>query len=307
MDKSTREPGSIVAVLEAGPPYRPWLRLAHLNDAPNGWPDDVARIRVLADLEIVLQLKESAWLHLPDLGGSVPVPEGSLCLIPPGLRHGQGRCRGDRHLAVHADLHAQPDLVAFDMLRYTGGTVQRQDQPLMPRLRLRTGEAGGDVLLPLVLRLDDPAAWRRRLAPLVAQWTLRTLTRPGERLAAASILAGVFADLLRLGDGAPAEEPTLARLLAEVDPCDRRLRVADLAHRAGLGETAFRTAVHALTGRSPRQWLEERRFEAARRLLMESDLPIAAVAAATGYDDPFHFSRVCRRLSGRSPRALRGG
>lgn len=304
MDSSPSAPGSIVADLSAEPPYSPWLRLAHINLWEQGGSGmQPARVRVLSDTEFVLQLTGEAWLYLPALGGSVAVPEGSLCIIPPGLAHGQGRYRGDRHLAVHADLHAQPEIHAFAMLRYPGGTVQRADQPVQPLLRLRTGAV--DVVVPLVIRLDDPLAWRRRFEPLVAQWMLRTFDRPAERLVAAGILAEVFADLLRLGARNPTDETPLAELLAKVDPSDRNLRVADLARRAGMGETAFRAAVHTLTGRSPSRWLEERRFETARRLLVESELPITAVATAVGYDDPFHFSRMFRRMSGRSPSDFR--
>ncbi len=289
----------VVADLNLDPPFSPWLRLAHRCDY-QGAARVQARQRVLKDWEFILQVEGDTWLHLPHLAGSVLFPAGSLALIPPGLVHAQAPERG-HHLAVHFDFHAQTDLVAPDMVVPQSATVFRKDVAKLPVLHLRLG--GQERLAPLIVRLTDPAAWQRRFAPLLAQWTLRTLDRPGERLHAAGVLASACADWLAL-TAAPAAA-SFTDVLEKIDVCDRRLRIGDLARQARMGETSFRAALKAATGRSPRVWLEERRFENARRLLQETAMPVAAVATACGYDDPFHFSRVCRRLTGKSPRGLR--
>ena len=290
---------SIVAELDLRPPFSPWLRLAHRCDYQGGQRVQ-ARQRVLKDWEFILQVEGDTWLHLPVLGGSVPFAAGNLALIPPGLLHAQAPERG-HHLAVHFDFHAQTDLVAQEMVVTQATSVVRADVAKVPVLRLHLGQQ--ERLAPLIVRLPDPATWQRRFAPLLAQWTLRTLDRPSERLHAAGVLAAACADWLAL-TAAPAPA-SFTEVLEKIDVCDRRLRIGDLARQARMGETTFRAALTAATGRSPRAWLEERRFENARRLLQETAMPVAAVATACGYDDPFHFSRVCRRLTGKSPRGLR--
>jgi transcriptional regulator GlxA family with amidase domain len=52
-------------------------------------------------------------------------------------------------------------------------------------------------------------------------------------------------------------------------------------------------------------YLRRLRLHQAQRLLVEGDLAIGEIAPACGFADPFHFSRVCRRLTGKSPRGLR--
>lgn len=60
-------------------------------------------------------------------------------------------------------------------------------------------------------------------------------------------------------------------------------------------------------GTTFREVLGEARCATARRLLLNTDLPIAAIAERLGYADTASFSRAFRRWSGTSPRALRGG
>jgi len=53
--------------------------------------------------------------------------------------------------------------------------------------------------------------------------------------------------------------------------------------------------------------VDQCRYERARTLLADRDVKIIDVALAVGYEDPSHFSRAFRRISGLSPRAYRAG
>ena len=299
------KPGQTVGVVAlAALPWSPWLRLAHVS----GYDGDArtATLRRLRDWEIVLQLTNEAWVWWERQGASEPVPAGHLLLIPPGEVHAQGQV--GRHLAVHFDLSAQTVMAYPDMLERIGGERRRADGPGRLHWRLRSPE-GELAVIPAVSRLAAPEAWRERFAPLVRQWLLRRHTGPGARLQAAGILASAMHDLIAEQEpeaGASAEiGRDLSQVLTHLDLDSRRWTVAGLARRAGLGETAFRAAFRRLTGESPRAWLERQRFERARHQLLTSTLAINRIAAACGYDDPFHFSRVCRRLTGMGPRDLR--
>jgi AraC-like DNA-binding protein len=80
---------------------------------------------------------------------------------------------------------------------------------------------------------------------------------------------------------------------------------SELERRSGLGRTAFGIAFRRLTGASPASWLLDRRLAEARRLLTATREPVAAIAARTGFGDPFHFSRCFRARYGCSPRQTR--
>ncbi len=299
------KPGySVVPIPVAGGPWSPWLRLAHITGYDH--PQTSAVLRRLRDWELVLQLEGEAWVWWEDLGASQALPPGHLALFPPGVAHAQAMIGS--HLAVHFDLHAQPDLVAPNMTERLAGTRRRGDGPLVPLWRLQSAQ-GRAMDLPAITRLAAPEAWRERFAPLVRQWLLRRHQDPTARLQATGILATAMHDLCAEREP-EASDPArvdrdLSQLLSFLDLDGRRWTVPGLARRAGMGETAFRAAFRRLTGDSPRVWLERHRFERARHLLLTTALPIQRIAAACGYDDPFHFSRVCRRLTGMGPRDLR--
>ena len=54
------------------------------------------------------------------------------------------------------------------------------------------------------------------------------------------------------------------------------------------------------------EWIIERRMAEARKLLAETDLPVAEVARRVGVSDPGYFSRLFGRAHGTSPRKWRG-
>jgi AraC family transcriptional regulator of arabinose operon len=81
--------------------------------------------------------------------------------------------------------------------------------------------------------------------------------------------------------------------------------VAALARVAGMSPSRFAHRFTAEVGESPRRFVERQRIERGRHLLRTSDLGIAEIAAAVGYDDPFHFSTRFRALTGLAPRAYR--
>ena len=64
---------------------------------------------------------------------------------------------------------------------------------------------------------------------------------------------------------------------------------------------AFRSTV----GQSPHQYVVARRVELARRMLCDTETPIAQIALATGFSSQSHLSNWFRRIVGVSPAAYR--
>lgn len=83
------------------------------------------------------------------------------------------------------------------------------------------------------------------------------------------------------------------------------LRQEALAERVGLSRRQLERLFRRHLARTPAQFYLETRLERARRLLSQTDLPIMAVACATGFVSASHFSTCYRQVFGRTPRAER--
>ncbi len=100
---------------------------------------------------------------------------------------------------------------------------------------------------------------------------------------------------------------------AEIRAAAARLRVspslkwdfAKLAAEHGFSTTTFRRRWVDTIGIAPGQYLLQLRMAEACRLLVETPQQIQAVAAASGFDDAFYFSRRFRMEVGHSPGAYR--
>jgi len=83
------------------------------------------------------------------------------------------------------------------------------------------------------------------------------------------------------------------------------LTIPELAARTGLSVSHFIRTFRQWTGMTPADYIHHQRIEHAKRLLADVHLSIKQVALRTGYPDPFHFSRVFRKVEGQSPSAYR--
>jgi len=83
------------------------------------------------------------------------------------------------------------------------------------------------------------------------------------------------------------------------------LRIAALAHVAGLSRSQFDRQFRRLFGMPPREYLLRVRVHAACHLLEETDRKATTIAQETGFFDHSHFSRTFRRIMGSSPRTYR--
>ncbi len=78
-----------------------------------------------------------------------------------------------------------------------------------------------------------------------------------------------------------------------------------LARALGVSYTTFRRSFKQQTGVSPAQFRHTIRINRACDLLSSTDLTVTEVAAQTGYDTVYYFSRAFKKKTGQTPSAFR--
>ena len=82
---------------------------------------------------------------------------------------------------------------------------------------------------------------------------------------------------------------------------DGSISITEIADACRLSRSYFIHAFRETTGYTPHRWLIAQRLEHARALLADLDMPLADVAAACGFSDQSHFTRVFSQHSGAPP------
>lgn len=133
--------------------------------------------------------------------------------------------------------------------------------------------------------------------------------RPGNYFCSMALFFRLIARLLQ-GRPADDEENDLPELFHHLrdflqvhyaEPLDP----GQLAIRFGMSKRSFYRHFHEAFGQSPVEYLLALRLERATELLSRSNLGVAEVAQAIGFDDQNYFGRQFRRRFGVSPRAFR--
>ena len=78
----------------------------------------------------------------------------------------------------------------------------------------------------------------------------------------------------------------------------RRFKVAELAEHAGMSESHFTSLFRHVIGLPPYAYLANYRLEEAKRLLAETDAPVAKVAKSLGYASTPHLASQFRKTYG---------
>jgi transcriptional regulator GlxA family with amidase domain len=207
------------------------------------------------------------------------VCSGSFLLAAAGLLDGYeatthwASC--DLLAARHPEVTVRPDhIYVRDRDRWTSAGVT----------------AGIDLMLAVVE--EDHGA---ELAHEVAGWLVVFVRRPGGQ--------SQFSAQLR---SMPAVSPAVAEVQRWLpDHLTDDLGVEALAARAGMSARNFARVFRRETGTTPAAHVEELRVEAARRLLEDTDLTVAAVATNVGVKHAETLHRVFRRRVGTTPDSYR--
>jgi AraC-like DNA-binding protein len=88
---------------------------------------------------------------------------------------------------------------------------------------------------------------------------------------------------------------------------DKKITLHSLSGLFNVSTRQLNRVVREEFGKSVFDLLHDIRIERAKRMLLESDEKVIAVATMVGYDDPSFFSRLFLRYTGCSPREYRNG
>ena len=145
----------------------------------------------------------------------------------------------------------------------------------------------------------------RRLAEYIAErWTAGTIDTDQAQAMGRLLRDELLATATRLpATGLPAA--LTATIQAARSDLSRPLDLAALARMSGCSPATLVRLFRTHLDRSPMAWLRSERIETARRLLLSTALPVAAIGARVGITDKHRLAKLFSTATGRSPRQWR--
>lgn len=149
----------------------------------------------------------------------------------------------------------------------------------------------------------------------LAQALLPAMNTPGEgqRLFVDQVVGALLIHTLHAYGGAVASGKRMPKLTPRQEALAKEVLAAHLSGNISIDEVAaqcslsrshFIRAFCHTTGKTPYQWLLERRIEVVKASL-RGPAPIAKIASDCGFADQSHMTRVFRRLTGMTPAGWR--
>jgi AraC-like DNA-binding protein len=165
----------------------------------------------------------------------------------------------------------------------------------------RPNGVGESMALPLLTPLgEDGKFWDRSF--------LKALTRL--QLTKTNIQVMVGALLWHIAEPAHAARRNITVEAAEQwieSRLSQEIRIAHLAHDLSVSQSQLCRLFLADHGRTPLQYVRDRKAQHAHLLLTTTALPIKQIASACGFSDLHAFNRFVRDRLGASPRSVRSG
>lgn len=226
------------------------------------------------------QGRGSFQISSPDGNVTGELRAGQLLLLPAGLAHRYEANQRDPWSIywVHYSGEAAPH--SMDFL----GLSSRGTDPARFVLTLNAWQS----LLPSVTTLLNlqHQRWQRHNAVL-----------------AATLLQQLLAQLPQMADQAQHHHgfDLLALERFMQDNSHRDLDLEDLATVAGLSRYHFAKKFKAVTGTSPMRYFSELKIKLACRQLDTSTATVRSIAQSLGFDDPYYFSRLFKKVMGVAP------
>lgn len=86
-----------------------------------------------------------------------------------------------------------------------------------------------------------------------------------------------------------------------IDHYNQKMTIELLAGRASMSKFSFIRLFKHFTGYTPMNYIIRLRMQKAKEMLERTNASIKCISAEVGYDNPFYFSRLFKKLEGMSP------
>ena len=217
------------------------------------------------------------------------VQPGDVIIVPAGMSLQWRQQDVDTNDALHLYLHPH-------VLRTTAESVDFDTtQILQPQFGLRD-EQIQHIALSLLCELQDANVIGRIYADSLAQLlAMQLVRRYSERKDTHISRGGMAPGKLR---------KAIEFINANLDK-EQTVALAAVAEEVHVSYFHFSRAFKQSTGVSPNVYMIEQRIDRAKKLLTETDLPIAEIALRVGFASQSHFTTTFRRLAWATPKSFR--
>jgi len=230
------------------------------------------------DLWCIHLYRYSAELVLD--GTALPIRPGHVSMIAPGVEQEYRLPGRSTHFCAHFRMRSGGD-----------GAVRL---PAMQDLGERFDGINESFRQLIEYHALDPRRAEIRLWDLL--WQIAEAATARRRVAAARASAAAQG----------SRHPALLHALRLIEEgLDGPLPVAALAHRAGVSHNHLTRLFRGAFALGVSAYIRHRRMLRAKHLLLNTDLPVAAIARAVGSTDLTLFNRWAHRELGASPRGVR--
>ncbi|GAB6930871.1 hypothetical protein JCM10914A_48540 [Paenibacillus sp. JCM 10914] len=158
------------------------------------------------------------------------------------------------------------------------------------------------------IQIEAKAPYRRMVIEMEAMWKREhLLSRLEAKQQFYAFVHLLLAEMQRREEaGGEFIEDTVEAALQHMEDCYAEpWTLASLAQRLGTNTRRLQRGFNARFGHSPLEHLIGIRLAKAKKLLEDSELPIANIAERVGYPDSYYFSRLFKKNTGMSPRDYR--
>ena len=126
----------------------------------------------------------------------------------------------------------------------------------------------------------------------------------GYRLASSSLFGQLLYEIAK-GEKTEAQKKSMKKAEEIIsfinENLDKKLTLSVLSSEFSLNPSYLSQFFKAETGKSPIEYINSRKTERAKELLIEEKFKIKEIASMLGFSDPYYFSRVFKNTEGVSP------